>query len=163
MKKLYCVTYTIHAYVLAEDMIEAMELGEEAVGDTDLTACADADEVTPNSQRAGGWEDRCLVYQEKRTPEIKLGDVWPKKAEPVVDAAKLVVPEPDKKVDALASLAEDARCWRSLLACERIRFIGGANLNTPNALVGFDFHRSHPDREDSASREILRTFVRQVS
>jgi hypothetical protein len=55
--------------------------------------------------------------------------------------------------------AEDARRWRALLASERIRFVGGADLGTDRALVGFDFHKKHPDKDDEESRKILLAYV----
>lgn len=65
--------------------------------------------------------------------------------------------------DALtAALGEDPRDavrWRSLWACERIRFVGGASLGTPDALLGADFHRKHPARDDAGSRALLLDFV----
>lgn len=56
-------------------------------------------------------------------------------------------------------LVQDAQRWRSLWACERIRVVGGAELGTPNALLGLDFHRKHPARDDADSRKMLLEFV----
>ena len=80
-RKLYCVTYTIEAYVLADDELEAVDLGEAAVGDVDLFECAEAEEVGAESRRARGWEDHSLVYEAKGSPKggVKLIDAWPKK------------------------------------------------------------------------------------
>jgi len=57
-------------------------------------------------------------------------------------------------------VATDAQRWRSLMACKRIRVIGGSDLGTPHALLGLDFHKSYPDGDDdSTSRRILLDFV----
>ena len=59
----------------------------------------------------------------------------------------------------IEELTPDAMRWRSLMACERIRVVGGADLGTPNALLGLDFHKKHPDRDDAQSRKMLLDFV----
>jgi phytoene dehydrogenase-like protein len=62
--------------------------------------------------------------------------------------------------EALAeSLRQDADRWRALMDCERVCVIGGADLGAPNALIGMDFHRRHPDRDDAPSREMFVAFV----
>jgi hypothetical protein len=77
-RKLFLVTYTIPVYVLAEDAIEAMEVGKEGVSDVVLFDHADPEEVTPKSRLVSDWENDSLVYTRSRKEEIKLGDVWPK-------------------------------------------------------------------------------------
>ncbi len=65
----------------------------------------------------------------------------------------------DALTAALEEDPKDAARWRSLWACERIRFVGGASLGTPDALLGADFHRKHPARDDAGSRALLLDFV----
>lgn len=69
--------------------------------------------------------------------------------------------ERDKLRAAGESDAQDARRWRSLLACKRIRFIGGAYVTPadPDALIAFEFFRRHPDYDDAVSRKLLIKFT----
>jgi hypothetical protein len=59
----------------------------------------------------------------------------------------------------LAAALPDAARWRSLLACERIRFIGGARLGGGDPIACFEFHRRHPARDDADAREKLLAFA----
>lgn len=60
--------------------------------------------------------------------------------------------------------AEDAARWRALLACQRIRMMGGARLGTPTAHLGMEFwiqydtdgYRSYADANASSIEELTR-------
>jgi hypothetical protein len=84
--KLYCVTYTVRSYVLADDKREAARLGKEELENVNANNCSEVEEVRPDSVRASGWDDRCLVYTRDRKAQISLADAWPKE-EPSRDNA----------------------------------------------------------------------------
>lgn len=44
----------------------------------------------------------------------------------------------------LQSLQLDAARWRAVLGSDRVRFIGGARLGTPHALLCVEFYAWHP-------------------
>jgi hypothetical protein len=76
-RKLYHVTYTVHAYAYAENEREAIRLGRDAVDDF-ATDGAEAEEVQPgDALHDEDWEDDCLVYH-KGKENISLDSVWPR-------------------------------------------------------------------------------------
>lgn len=83
MKKLYCVTYEVIAYVLADNEIDAMYRGADALGDVDPIETGSASEVGSDSIMEGEWTGDCLVFHEaNRKKDIRLDSVWPTKVTP---------------------------------------------------------------------------------
>jgi hypothetical protein len=41
---------------------------------------------------------------------------------------------------------EDAKRWRQLMSCERIRFVGSARVGKPDAYVCMEFWGQHPEK-----------------
>lgn len=81
MKKLYCVTYEVIAYVLADNEVAALYEGADALGDVDPIETGSASEVGPDSPME--WTGDCLVFhKESRKKDIRLDSVWPPKVTP---------------------------------------------------------------------------------
>ncbi len=84
MSRLYLVTYTVEAYVLAEDEDDAALIGEDAVRDVDLGDCADVEEVGPNDALARCWNLASRIYHDG-LGDVTLEDAWPQQAPPGPD------------------------------------------------------------------------------
>ena len=82
MKKHYCVTYEVVAYVLADNEIAAIYEGADALGDADPMTTGHASEVGPDSPMEAEWSGECLVFHKDRKKDIRLDSVWPAKVTP---------------------------------------------------------------------------------
>ena len=73
-RKLYRVTIEVDYIAYAESEKEAIEFAGDALDDVFVSDHADALEMRATSSFPSGWNDNCLVYQERDQPDTTLGE-----------------------------------------------------------------------------------------